>query len=244
MPENLIAHAAKARARHAKRHANPGVVVELQDINDSGHRFGSPHSDVDAWQAMVCDALGTRSDSTALAFLSHLTQLCERTWHADAEQGGGVWAPDEGQLNMVLNMVAGIKPKNEMQAALAAQMVAVHLMSMKVAERCLKTTLCADPHLLSAASKLTRTFAIQTDALARMQGRRISRQKITVSYEKHEHQHVHVTRGDDDEIGGQPHAKRPADALVTALPGADTSEADLPLTSRKRQARLPDARRE
>jgi hypothetical protein len=174
MPANIAAQAGKARARHLDRHANPGVAVEVEKVTEFGYRVVSPHSDTEAWQAMVCDALGTRSEATALTFLNHLIQLSDQNWHPDDRDGGGEWVPDECQLNLILNMVAGIKPRNEMQAALAAQMVAVHLMAMKVAERCLKPTLCADHRLLSAASKLARTFAIQSEALAKLQGRRTS----------------------------------------------------------------------
>ncbi|MEO6582363.1 MAG: hypothetical protein ABIN68_06105, partial [Sphingomicrobium sp.] len=162
MPANLEAQAGSARKRHKKRHANPGVAIEVEKVTDRGYSLASPHSDTEAWQAMVCDALGTRSEATALTFLYQLTELCQRIWHSNGEAGEGEWVPDECELNMILNMVSGIKPKNEMQAALAAQMVAVHMMTMKVAERCLRVYGCADPHLAAAASKLARTFAIQT----------------------------------------------------------------------------------
>jgi len=129
-----------------------------------------------------------------------------------------------------------------MQAALAAQMVAVHLMMMEVSERCLRTYKCADPHLLSAASKLARTFAIQSETLAKLQGRKTSRQKITVSYERHEHKHVHV-HGGEKEIGGQPHAKD-GDASVAALLSEVTPGPALPIPSRARHDRMPNARRQ
>jgi hypothetical protein len=241
MTANLASEALKARERHKRRTANPGVHLDVEKGEAYGYRLASPHSDTDSWRAMICDALGTRSEATALSFLDHLTGLCRRNWHPDDEEGGGEWVPDEGQLNMILMMVAGIRPKNEMQAALAAQMVAVHLMTMAVSERCLRTYGCADPRLLSAASKLARTFAIQTEALAKLQGRRTSRQKITVSYERHEHQHVHVHRGDQDN-GGQPHAKG-SDAPLAALLSEDPPTPAVPIAGRQRQARVPDARR-
>ena len=142
---------------------------------------------------------------------------------------------------MILNMVAGIKPKNEMQAALAAQMVAVHMMMMSVSERCLRTYGCAEPRLLLAASKLARTFAIQTEALGKMQGRKTTRQKITVTHEHHQHQHVHMHRG-ESEIGSQPHAKG-ADASFAAMLSNNATAPAVPLASRERQARMPNARR-
>jgi hypothetical protein len=240
MPDNLQPIAEKARERHRKRHANPGVAIEVEKITEHGYKLASPHSDTEAWQAMVCDAFGTRSEATALTFLCQLTKLCDQNWHPDDEKGGGEWVPDECELNMILNMVSGIKPKNEMQAALAAQMVAVHLMMMSVTERCLRVYKCADPHLANAASKLARTFAMQTEALAKLQGRRTSRQKITVRYEKHEHQHVHMHRG-EEEIGSQPHAQDGNAPVATLLSNYAPIEA-VPLSGRKGQAGVPDAR--
>lgn len=242
MPANLEPIAEDARKRHRKRHANPGVAIEVEKVTELGYRLTSPHNDTEAWQAMVCDALGTRSEATALTFLYQLTKLCEQNRHPDDEVGGGEWVPDECELNMILNIVSGIKPKNEMQAALAAQMVVVHMMIMKVGERCLRVYGCADPHLVAAASKLARTFAIQTEALAKLQGRKTSRQKITVSYEKHEHKHVHMHRG-EDENGGQPHAQE-GDAPITALLSQDTALDTLPSASSEGKAGVPDARRQ
>jgi hypothetical protein len=242
LPANLEPIVEKAWKRHRKRHAKPGVAIEVEKITEHGYQLASPHSDTEAWQVMVCDALGTRSEATALTFLFQLTKLCDQNWHPDDENGGGEWVPDECELNTILNMIAGIKPKNEMQAAFAAQMVAVHLMMMSVTERCLRVYKCADPHLAAAASNLARTFAMQTEALAKLQGRKTSRQKITVRYEKHEHKHVHMHRG-EEENGGQPHAKG-ANALVTPLLSEDPLSHAVPVSSRKGEASVQNARRQ
>ncbi|MEO5775040.1 MAG: hypothetical protein ABIQ32_13120 [Sphingomicrobium sp.] len=222
------------------------MAIEVEKITEHSYKLASPHSDTEAWQAMVCDALGTRSEATALTFLNHLTPLCQKDWHPDDENGGGEWVPNECELNMILNMVAGIKPKNEMQAALAAQMVAVHLLMMKVSERCLRTFQCADPGLVAVAAKLARTFAVQTEALAKLQGRRTSRQKITVSYEKHDHKHVHMTPG-VGETGRQPHAamedRTVSNGVSPALLSQDAEAELVPVPGRERETGVPDARR-
>jgi hypothetical protein len=203
MPANLKPHAEAAKARHKKRHTQPGVIVELEKDAKRGQRLASPHRDQDAWEAMICDSLGTRSVATAETFLRTLTKLCDEVWHSDGE-GDGERVPDEMQLNMVLNMVGSIKPRNEMEAALAAQMVAVHLMTMKTAEAALSSGWGTDPRFASITGKLARTFAIQMDTLKRGRGeRRNSKQTIIVRQERHvhHHQHVHVQQqggGSDD----------------------------------------------
>ncbi len=83
LPAHLEPLAEKARERHRNRHANPGVAIEVEKVTENGYRLASPHSDTEAWQAMVCDALGTRSEATALTFLYQLTQLCQQDWHPD-----------------------------------------------------------------------------------------------------------------------------------------------------------------
>jgi hypothetical protein len=250
MPAHLEPQAEQARKRHRKRHANPGVAIEVvvEKVTECGYRLASPHSDTEAWQAMVCDAFGTRSEANALTFLHQLAALCQRNWHTD-EAGGGEWCPDECQLNMILNMVAGIQPRNEMEAALAAQMVAVHMLMMGVSERALRTFGCADPHLATAAGKLARTFAIQNETLAKLRGGKTSRQSIKVSHEKHvhQHQHVHVHRG-EEENGGQPHAAMEGRIIGNvgseALPSSNAPEGCLHVSSSEGAAGLPNARRE
>jgi len=204
MPANMEASAAKAIKRHQRRLLSPGVAVEVAKVGDT-YVVASSHQDLLAWEAMVCDALGTRSDSTAKTFLFHLAGLCSQNWQP-SEESGGEWCPDERELNMILNFVAGIKPKNEMEAALAAQMVAVHLMQMRLSSRAL-----AGGHIHAAnaamAGKLARTFVMQIEALSRLKGKRsTSKQTITVRQEKHvhNHQHVHI-EGERTETGDQPH---------------------------------------
>jgi len=248
MPAILEPLSAKARARHKRQHANPGVAIEVEKVTEFGYQLASPHSDTGAWQAMICDALGTRSEATAQTFLYHLAELCSQNWHP-SHGGGGEWCPDERELNMILSFVAGIKPKNEMEAALAAQMVAVHLMQMRLSARAL-----ASGHVLvedaAIAGKLARTFAMQIDALSRLKGKRSSsKQTITVRQEKHvhHHQHVHI-EGGGSETGDQPHAS--ADPIEgarsveqrPALPRPDAQGAVVPLRRDEREASLPDAR--
>ncbi len=130
MPTILEPVAIKAKDRLRARHVNPGVAVEVEKVSQFGYRLASPHSDHESWEAMICDALGTRSVSTAKTFVHSLTQLCSQSFHPiESEEGGGEWCPDEFELNMVLNIATSIKPRNEMEAALAAQMTAVHMMT-------------------------------------------------------------------------------------------------------------------
>lgn len=259
MPESLEPLATKAKGRLRRRHANPGVVVEVEKMSAFGYRLASPHSDHDSWEAMICDALGTRSVSTAKTFVHSLTQLCRQNFHPiEGEEGGGEWCPDEFELNMVLNIATSIKPRNEMEAAMAAQMTAVHMMTIKTAALALEGW-GTDPRAAALSAKLARTFTLQWEALMRYRGkRRTTRQNIAVSHEKHihnhHHQHVHI-QGGGSEIGGQ--ACEPRDSRnggnnrgaagveherCPALHGPDSSGVALPMPGHQGEGQVPPAR--
>lgn len=60
----------KARARHRRRPPNPGVL--MREEVDGLWRIEPPHRDREAWEVMVCEAFGTRSESAAWTFLDQL----------------------------------------------------------------------------------------------------------------------------------------------------------------------------
>lgn len=252
LPAILQSIVDQAKERHLRRHANPGVSVEIEKLDPQAYVLTSPHSDYDAWQAMICDALGTRSDATARTFLYQLSELCAQVWLANEDgSASGEWCPSETELNLIVNMVAGIKPRNELQAALAAQMVAVHLMTMKASAHALRHGLL-DERTAAIAGKLARTFVMQTDALSRMKGRKSSsRQSIAVTHEKHihHHQHVHVDGG-AGKSEHQPCEPKPdmasenrVDEGRAPLSRPDAPGVVVPMSGHAGKAALPDSRR-
>ena len=120
--------------------------------------------------------------------------------------------------------------------------VALHFTMMKVANNIAGRSE-PDARTVAALASLGKAYARQLETMQSLQGKRTSRQKITVRNERHvhNHQHVHVT-GRGAEIGGQPQA---SDArcfpVVAALPSDDETGAILPISCRVGQARVPDA---
>src|SRR3546814_13137920 len=89
---------------------------------------------------------------------------------------------------------------------LAAQMVATHLLTMKVGARALRYDY--DTRTAASYAKLAKAFAMQTDAMQGLKGRkRTARQSIKVTRESHHHQHIHVHRG-PEQNDGQSQARR------------------------------------
>jgi hypothetical protein len=194
----------------------------------------SPHADVQLWHAQLGEAFGTRSRAVITLFLRQLEALCSQTeWDEGAKQ----WRLDENEFSAALAMVNAIKPRNEMEAALAAQMVSVHLMQMKCAARAIRFE--HDDKTAGVAAKLARTFVMQTQALQALRGRsKTARQSIKVTKELHQHVHYHDDRGGAG-TGRQPHGRTaPIVDQRTPLPSTEPSGQVVPLPSRKGKAGL------
>jgi hypothetical protein len=100
---------------------------------------------------------------------------------------------DEQALNFLLSVVKGIQPKDQLETMLAAQMAAVHSLTMTYARRLANAE--ALPQQESAErtlNKLARTFTAQVEALKRY--RTGGEQKVTV-------EHVTVNEGGQAIVG-------------------------------------------
>lgn len=246
MPETFRPWVDDARAKHFARPPAPGVVFE-QEV-DGRWQIGSPYGDREAWEVMICEAFGTRSHATMWTFLDQLRALV-----GDYHNGSG-WVPDEFAVTAAINIVKACQPENEIQAALAAQMVAVHFLTMKAAKASASLDI-VDPRDISMVSKLARTYATQAETLGKLQGK-VKTQHITVSYERHEHHHTHVhderhvhLSGGGPGNGGQGYGPAPVlpagivgDACCAPLSGPDASRDALPEARDQGEAAMPVAR--
>ena len=107
---------------------------------------------------------------------------------------------DERGLNFMLSVIKGIEPRDQLEAMLAAQMAAVHVASMTFARRlALVETTPQQDSAERAFNKLTRTFAMQMEALKRY--RSGAEQKVTL-------QHVSVAEGGQAIVGNVTQAPR------------------------------------
>lgn len=191
------------------------------------------HSDKEVAEALVANAMGT----TNAEFYQGLLKQIGTT--------GGV------ESSFILSCVVGIRPRDEVEAMLAAQMGAIHQATMTAAYNLrVSDNLFQVEAMDRALNKLARTYALQMEALARYRGK--GEQKMTV-----EHVHVHsggqaivgnVTPGTQGGIAkteNQPHEPRPTITYEPGptLPGAEPQGNALPVPSDKGEAPLPVARR-
>lgn len=216
----------------------PNVMLEPAGFDEE--HWTSPHADESLWTAQIADAFGTRSRAVMTTFMHQLEALCAKNiWDEEAQQ----WRLDENEFSSALAVINSLKPKNELEAAHAAQMVAIHILMMKVSARAIRYEY--DMKTAATASRLARTFSMQREAFLRLRKQnRTTKQSFKVSRETHHHQHIHVHRG-DNENDGQPHGRKSKtiDQRPT-LPSPDETGNSVPLPGDEGEARLPHSRRQ
>lgn len=224
-----------AEKRMLARPYPPNVMLEPAGFDEE--HWTSPHSDNNLWTLQLADAFGTRSQAVFVTFMRQLEALCGKShWDDKARQ----WRLDEQEYSAALAIVNSVKPRNETEACLAAQMVAIHMLTMKVTARALKYEY--DTRTSAAAAKLARTFTLQLEALQSLRGKkRTAHQSIKVRKELHQHVHYHRGEGTSD---GQPHGPRAktVDQCAT-LPSPEPVGEAMPLSGNEGQGAMQAARR-
>jgi hypothetical protein len=174
-------------ARQAQTPAAPRLKVS--DDSSGATQIAPDHPDPRMAQALLMEALATTDPCFVVGFIAQLADA--------AAQGRKV---DERELNFMLSVVKGIKPKDQMEAMLAAQMAAVHMATMTFASRLEHAgNIPQQDSAERAFNKLARTFAAQVEALKRY--RTGGEQKVTV-------EHVTVNEGGQAIVGNVAHRGR------------------------------------
>jgi hypothetical protein len=185
--------------------------MKVVDQNGS-QQISLDHANQTVGQMLLMEQLGT-ADPTFLTGL--LNQL--------ASAGSTGRKVDEGTLNFMLSVVRGIKPKDQTEAMLAAQMAAIHAATMTFARRLANVEdIPQQDSAERALNKLARTFAMQMETLKRY--RTGGEQKVTV-------QHVSVQEGGQAIVGNVTQAapKRAADSPPASPPPLLTESKTAPM---------------
>ena len=115
------------------------------------------HPDPQAGERLLAEALGAVDRDALHGLLSQL-----------AKASAVARRPDQGNLAYMISMLKSIAPKDSLEAMLAAQMVCVHIATMRCACRLACTDDVAQQESLTRAlTRLGRTFAAQMEALSR-----------------------------------------------------------------------------
>lgn len=236
MPANMAPFAEEAVRKHSSRSLPPKVEM-------AGSEFApvllSPYAEEDQepWLALLLQAFGTRSASVATCFLEQLSSFCRRDWDSDANE----WRPSQEEFDAVLAIVSSTKPRNEAQAAFAAQLAALHLAAMRLARRVTGDAL-GDDRTVAVLTKTVRAYGDGLATMQRLQGKsRSTRQTIKVESQRHQHIHYH---GGSEDFGGQAQATRAeVSASSRSVQGPRTVGPALSLASGTGETSLPDSRR-
>jgi hypothetical protein len=177
---------------HAERFNVPRLKAST---SESGLSITAEHVDEVAGAALIMQALGTAD----MDFFSGLIMQLSKA-------GGG--EANELVLNFMLAVIKGIKPRDQMEAMLGAQMAAVHLATMRSSRDLAEAD--SLPHRDSAErtfNKLARTFLSQMEGLKRY--RMGGEQTVTV-------QQVNVGEGGQAIVGNVTQGQQ--DAVPNHIP--------------------------
>jgi hypothetical protein len=157
------------------------------------------HSDAQIGERLMGEALGAVDRDALHGFLKQLMKASVI-----------LQKPDEDNLAFMISMVKGIAPRDSLEAMLTAQMVSVHVATMRSACRLAFTEdLSQQEGIARTLTRLGRTFAAQMEALNRHRGK--GERPITV-------QNLSVQDGGSAIVGNvAQHAH-----LIAAEPGAAT----------------------
>lgn len=226
----------EALQRYVEKEKAPHLKIELNE--EGAMVVATSHDDDAIGHVLLLEAVGGED----IQFLNGLIRQIIEAGISDRNPGAD-------DVNFLLSVIKGLRPQNQQEAMLAAQMGAIHMASMTMARRLAHATLIDQQDSAARAlTKLTRTYAAQMETLKRVRSK--GEQKVTV-----EHVHVHeggqaivgtvATPGADAatggggvrQSGGQPHATAspphhaddaldPIDALTDGASAGETLEVD------------------
>ena len=203
----------------------PRVKVEKEDGKNPTIAVDHPNKTIA--YGLLMEALGTASYDFVLGLLSQLAKA--------GSQDGEI---DEARLNFMLSVIKDIKPRDQLEAMLAAQMAAIHMTTMTLVRRLAHVdNIPQQDSAGSLLTKLTRTYATQMETLKRY--RTGGEQKVTV-------QHVSVNEGGQAIVGNvtqAPNEKTPAQATAAVPTLTDARTSTMPPLDAKASRTSVPARR-
>lgn len=150
-------------------------------------KFRHPRQEVAG--AVVMKAVGITDQHLYTAMISQVTNALSRGQDADVSE-----------LNAAIAMVAGIAPRDNLEAMLAFQMATVHVLSLRHARSMVNSETIVQLDVQErVVNKLMRTFTTQMEALRKH--RNGGNQKVVV-------EHVYVGEGGQAIIGNVTHGGR------------------------------------
>jgi hypothetical protein len=204
-PPDQVERAEIERARKRTKARAPRVAMHIEDRGTAGSGVYPAHSDDEGHDYRLADAFGTRSLQFVYSMLKGLGKATEdHSSGLDPSPG----SPDQLAFNAALAVIDGVRPKDEIEAMLAAHMAVTNITLLELGAR---TRGAIAGHLYQGngikrldvlgnlTTKFMRTYTMQVEALTRK--RRKGEQNIKVK-------HVHVYAGGQAVVGAVSHRGR------------------------------------
>jgi hypothetical protein len=205
-PPNEIERAQIEKARKRTEGRAPRLAMHIEDRATGSRAIFPHHSDDEGQQHRLADAFGTRSLHFVRAML---TTLGEATEDHSQTLGLTPGSPDQDAFNAALAVIDGVRPKDEIEAMLAAHMAVTNIALLELVART-RDAIAGHPYqsdgikrldvLGNLTNKFLRTYTMQVEALARKR-RKGGEQNVTVK-------HVHVHSGAQAVVGVVNHPGR------------------------------------
>jgi hypothetical protein len=201
-PPNQVERAEIEKARKRTKARAPRIAMHIEDRETGAPVVYPGHSDEEGHRYRLADTFGTRS----LQFVySMLNGLGNATADYSLDYNFSPGSPNQVAFNAALAVIDGVRPKDEIEAMLAAHMAVANIVLLELVAR---TRGAVAGHryegdgikrldvLGNLTTKFMRTYTMQVEALARK--RRKGEQKISVK-------HVHVYAGGQAVVGSLSH---------------------------------------
>jgi hypothetical protein len=203
LPPDEVEHAAIEKARSRTKARAPRIAMHIEDRGSEPRALYPHHSDEEGHLYRLADTFGTRSRHFVDSMLKGLGKA---TADHSEDHGFNPGSSDEVAFNAALAVIDGVRPKDEVEAMLAAHMAVTNIALLELFAR---TCGAIAGHMYQGngikrlevlgnlTNKFMRTFAAQVEALARKR-RKGGEQNVTVK-------HVHIHAGGQAVVGNVSH---------------------------------------
>jgi hypothetical protein len=204
-PPNPVERAEIEKARRRTRARTPRIAMHVEDRGKAGSVVYPAHSDDEGHRYRLADAFGTRSLQFVRSMLKGLgNATADHSLNLDFSPG----SPDQLAFNAALAVIDGVRPKDEIEAMLAAHMAVTNIVLLELVART-RGSIAGHRYegngikrldvLGNLTTKFMRTYTLQVEVLSRK--RRKGEQHIRVK-------HVHVYAGGQAVVGNINHRGR------------------------------------
>jgi hypothetical protein len=201
-PPNPVERAEIEKARKRTKARTPRIAMNIEERGSAGRAFYPDHSDEEGHRYRLADTFGTRSLEFVHAMLNGLGKA---TANHSLDSDFSPAPANQVEFNAALAVISGVRPKDELEAMLAAYMAVTNIVLLELVART-RGSIAGHRYegdgikrldvLGNLTNKFMRTYTMQVEALTRK--RRKGEQSIKVK-------HVHVYAGGQAVVGNVSH---------------------------------------